>query len=468
MPVNKDELRSNAKYLRGVRPIDPEEICDYLSTPRHPAVVRRALREEAASLGLVEREDGTFVPVETGPARVERESVTALPDEHARVLEDRLVETYGPDWHRGESGDALREAIRRLKADYYYENAVTYDATAALGYAIYHLPDYYAVGRYVAADLAADGLLPRDARVLDLGAGVGGPFLGLADALPDDGLLDYHAVEPSPAADLLTDYFDAADPNVRGTLHPETAESLDRGALTDEGDFDLVTAFSLLSELDDPVAVAESYLDVLADDGTLVLVAPADRNTSIGLRDAERDLEARGVTVYAPTVRLWDGERPTDRGWSFVEKPDVEAPGFQRRLAEASERPAEFLNETVKYSYSFLRTDGRRKHDVSLPASRYAKLGDADRHVSNRVDLVAAKLSGDLSEGGNPLFKISDGSEDTDCYAVLVDRSALNRDLLGADYGDLLSFESVLCLWNDDEGAYNFVVDDEVVVDRLG
>lgn len=468
MSVNKDELRANAKYLRDVRPIDPEEICEYLSTPRHPAVVRRALREEAASLGLVERDDGTFAPVEPGPASVPPASVTAFPEEHARVLEDRLVDVYGPDWHRGESGDALREAIRRLKTDYYYENDVSYDETAALGYAIYHLHDYYAVGRYVAADLAAEGLLPRNARVLDIGAGVGGPFLGLADAVPDDGLLNYHAVEPSPAADLLTDFIDASGPNVHGTLHPETAEALDTDALTEGGDFDLVTAFSVLSELDDPIAIAERYLDVLADDGTLVLVAPADRNTSIGLREVERALETRGVTVYAPTVRLWDGERPTDRGWSFVEKPDIDAPGFQRRLAEAAERPAEFLNESVKYSHSFLRTDERRKHDLSLPASRYAKLGDADRHVSKRVDLVAAKLSNDLSEGGNPLFKISDGSEDTDCYAVVVDRTALNRDLLGADYGDLVEFESALCLWNDDKDAYNFVVDDEVIVDRLG
>ncbi|GAD51460.1 hypothetical protein MBEHAL_0220 [Halarchaeum acidiphilum MH1-52-1] len=468
MSVDRDELRSNAKYLRNVRPIDPAEICEYLSAPRHPAVVRQALREEAPSLGLIEREDGTFVPVADGRIDAPSGSVTAFPTAHARVLEDRLVDVYGPDWHRGESGDALREAIRRLKADYYHENDVTYDATAALGYAIYHLPDYYAVGRYVAADLAHEGLLSRDCRVLDLGAGVGGPFLGLADALPADALLDYHAVEPSPAADLLTDFFDASPRNVHGTLHSETAEALDFGDLDAAGDFDLVTAFSVLSELDSPADVAERYLDVLADDGTLVLVAPADRNTSTGLRAVERELEARGVTVYAPTVRLWDGERPSDRGWSFVERPDVEPPNVQRRLAEAAERPAEFLNASVKYSYAFLRTDGRRMHDVSLPASRYAKLGDAERHVSNRVDVVAAKLSNDLSDGGNPLFKISDGSEDTDCYAVLVDRTALNRDLLEADYGDLLQFESALCLWNADEGAYNFVVDADVVVDRLG
>ncbi|MFB6079346.1 MAG: small ribosomal subunit Rsm22 family protein [Halarchaeum sp.] len=461
--VDRDELRANAKYLREVRPIDPEEVCEYLSEPRHPAVVREALREEAVGLGLVERDDGSFVPVEEGRARVDAERVSSFPARYARVVEDLLVDAFGPDWHRGESGDALRESIRRLKEDYYRGNDVTYDETAALGYAVYHLPDYYAVGRYVAADLADAGLLPRDCRVLDVGAGVGGPFLGLADALPGDALLDYHAVEPSPAAGVLESLAAETERNAHVTVHRERAEDV-----AVEGEFDLITAFSVLSELDDPVAVAESFRDVLADDGTLVLVAPADRNTSIQLREVERELEADGMTVYAPTVRLWDGARPTDRGWSFVEKPDVEAPGFQRRLAEAAERPGEFLNESVKYSYSFLRTDGRRRHDVSLSESRYAKLANADDYVTDRVNLVAAKLSNDLSEGGHPLYKVSDGSEREDCYAVLVNRTALNRDLLRADYGDLLSFESVLCLRNEDEGAYNFVVDEDVVVDRLG
>jgi len=463
MTVDRDELRANALYLRRVRPIDPAEVCEYLTRPSHPAVVRRALREEAVDLGLVERDDGTFVPVEEGPASVPGGPVTTFPDRYARVLEDRLVERYGPDWHRGESGDALREAIRRLKADYFSGAAVTYDETAALGYAIYHLPDYYAVGRYVAADLARDDLLPRHCRVLDLGAGVGGPALGLADALGDDALLDYHAVEPSPAADLLADLLAEAGRNVHATVHRETAESVDP-----EGQFDLVTAFSVLSELDDPLSVLESALEWLDEDGTLVLVAPADRETSVQLRALERELESRDVTVYAPAVRLWDGARPTDRGWSFVERPDVEAPGFQRALAEAAQRPSEFRKETVKYSYSFLRTDGRRRHDVSLPSERYARLGEAERHVTDRVDLVAAKFSDDLSDGGHPLFKVSDGSEAVDCYAVLVNRTALNADLVEAAYGDLLSLESALCLWNDDEGAYNFVVDEDAVVDRLG
>ncbi len=100
-----------------------------------------------------------------------------------------------------------------------------------------------------------------------------------------------------------------------------------------------------------------------------------------------------------------------------------------------------------------------------------------ERHVTERIDLVAAKLSRSLSDGdgnggrgsgrSNPLFKISDGSEDTDHYAVVTRETALNRPLLEADYGDVCSFEGVLALWNDDEGAYNLVVDEETIVDRI-
>ncbi|MFB6270238.1 MAG: SAM-dependent methyltransferase, partial [Halobacterium sp.] len=246
-------------------------------------------------------------------------------------------------------------------------------------------------------------------------------------------------------------------------IHRETAEDFDP-----EGEYDLVLACSVLSELDDPVAVVDRYLDVLADDGTFVGVAPADKNTSTHLREVERTLEARGATVYGPTPRLWPGEQPSDRGWTFDERPDVEAPDVQRRLAEASERPSEFLHTEVKFSYSLLRTDGVRQHDVALDSDRLLKLADADDRVTDRVDAVLAKLSRDLAdEDANPLFKVSDGSEDEDCYMVLVRPTSLNRDLLAADYADLLSVESALLLWNDDEGAYNLVVDEETVVDGV-
>ncbi len=490
MTDRREAVRSNAKYLRNVRPIDPTEVAEYVEGQPHPAVVRQLLREEAPDLGLIERDDGTFVPVDDEPVSPRREPVRRFPESYATALEDLLAERYGPTWYDGASGDLLRSTIRRFKARYLEGRSVEYDDDVAAGYAIYHLPGYYAAVQYALDDLAGRGLLGRDLRVLDVGAGVGGPALGLCDYLPEDSLVEYHAIEPSAAADVLEEVLAETGPNVHATVHRTTAEAFDP-----DGEYDLVLACNVLSELDDPESVLRSSLEVLAADGSLLAMAPADKHTSIQLRDLERAVEGESVdaatdaadadgagevTVYSPAVRLWPGETPSDRGWSFDVRPDLATPDFQRRLDEAAtddeHSPGEFVNVDVQFSYSILRLDGRRRIDLELDASRWAKMADMERHVTNRIDLVAAKLSHSLSgdersgrsSDANPLFKISDGSEQVDHYAVVTNETALNRPLLEADYGEVCSFESALALWNDDEGAYNLVVDEETVVDRLG
>ncbi|WP_306057071.1 small ribosomal subunit Rsm22 family protein [Natronococcus wangiae] len=502
MTDQREAIRSNAKFLRNVRPIDPEEIRDYVDGSPHPAVVRQHLREDAVSLGLIEREDGTFVPVDDEPVRPHRGPVERVPESYERRLEDFLVDRYGANWHEDATGDLLRSTVRRFKSRYLEGRRVEYDDDVAAGYAIYHLPGYYAAVQYALDDLAERGLLDRNLRVLDVGAGVGGPALGLCDYLPDDALLEYHAIEPSAAADVLEELLAETGRNVHATIHRTTAGEFDPEALLEDDavGFDLVLACNVLSELEDPRAVARSYLEVLAPDGTFLAMAPADKNTSVQLREIERDLEgtrvagvsgetepaADEVTVYGPAVRLWADETPSDRGWSFDVRPDLVVPGFQRRLDEATPEddeehaPGEFVNVDVQFSYSLLRLDGRRRIDLELEASEWAKMAEMDRHVTNRIDLVAAKLSRSLSESGddrggrpgagnaNPLFKVSDGSEAVDHYAVLTRETSLNRALLEADYGDVLSVEQALVLWNDDEEAYNLVVDEETVVDRVG
>ncbi|ELY37909.1 small ribosomal subunit Rsm22 family protein [Natronorubrum tibetense] len=543
MTDQREAVRSNAKYLRNVRPIDPDEICDYIDGSPHPAVVRQLLREEAPDLGLLEGDDGTFVPVDDEPVRPNRGPVERFPAAYERRLEDFLVDRYGVDWHEDATGELLRSTVRRFKARYLERQHVEYDDDVAAGYAIYHLPGYYAAVQYALDDLAESGLLGRNLRVLDIGAGVGGPALGLCDYLPDDALVDYHAIEPSAAADVLEELLEETGRNVHPTIHRTTVEAFDPSVIangtdgeTGGGDdggatgfdptapddgFDLVIAANVLSELEDPVAVTRSALELLAPDGTLLATSPADKNTSIQLREVERELEDERiwtpeqmgvgesesdgnvdggdddgesiddagrhgrVTVYGPTVRLWSGARPTDRGWSFDARPDLEVPSFQRKFDEATPEhdeehaPGEFVNVDVQFSYSQLRLDGQRRMNVSLEASDWARMTDMDQHVTNRIDLVAAKLSRSLSgdddddyrDGSgrsNPLFKISDGSESIDHYAVLTGETSLNQPLLEADYGEICSFEQILALWNDDEGAYNLVVDEETIVDRIG
>ncbi|WP_247008914.1 small ribosomal subunit Rsm22 family protein [Halorientalis litorea] len=474
----REQVRSNAKYLREVRPVDPAEIHEYVEGDPHPAAVRRVLRQSATDLGLREREDGTFEPVPDGPVTTQFHGVESFPSEYALALEDCLVGEYGAGWPEGESGDRLRDRIRSLKTDYLWGNAVEYDGETALAYALYHLPDYYAAVQYVLADLVTDGLLTHDLRVLDVGAGVGGPALGLSDLLPSDAIVEYHAVEPSGATVVLDAMLSETDRNVHTTVHETTAEDFEP-----EGEYDLVLFCSVLSELTDPAAVVERYADALAPDGTIVALAPADRETAIGLREVERAVEHHpanvasdgddGLTVYAPTVRLWPDARPTDEGWSFDVKPDIEVPPFQRRVDEAAtdpdHDPGEFVNVDVQFAYSLLRREERRRIEFTPDAGEWARMDEMDTHVSNRIDVAAVKLSHDLTDGpdANPLFKVGDGSEQVSHYAVLTRESALNEALRTADYGDLLLCENALALWNDDEGAYNLVVDGETVVDSV-
>ena len=462
-----------AKYLRSVRPIDPEEIYEYVEGQPHPAVVRQTLREHAFELGIVEREDGSFVPVEDGPVGATFRGVERFPEAYAQRFEELLVERYGPGWPEGDSGDRLRERIDGLKVAYFADEPVTYDEETALAYALYHLPDYYAAVQYVLDELGRAGLLDRTLRVLDVGAGAGGPALGLYDYLPDDSLVEYDAVEPSAAADVFEAMLAPTRPGFAATVHRETAE-----AFEPEGEYDLVLFGNVLSELEEPVAVVERYLGSLTDEGTVLAISPAEERTATRLREIERELLDRheGLSVYAPTIRLWPGESPGDRGWTFTRKRDIEAAPFQRRLERAaSDSPGEspeagggrYTNSDVQFAYLLLRTDGRRAIEYDPDPDRVAKMAESERHVTERIDIAALKLSPDLADDGHPLFKISDGSEAIDHYAVLAERSALNESLEAAPYGALLRFENALVLWNDDEGAYNFVVDAETVVDRL-
>jgi SAM-dependent methyltransferase len=468
-------ILDNARYLQNVRPIDPEEICEYVEGQPHPAVVQQTLREEAPALSLLEREDGTFVPAPDGVAEVTLDTVEAFPAEYGHVLEDMLVAEYGPGWPDGESGDRLRARIRDVKDQYLRREAVEYDAQTALCYALYHLPAYYATVKYVLADLIADGLVPASPTVLDVGAGVGGPALGVHDLLEGEGLVTYDAVEPSAATTVLERFLEETGRNFHATVHETTAEAFDP-----ERTYDIVLFSNVLNELDDPASVVGRYADALAEDGSIVALEPADKNTATGLREIERTVEREaGLTVYEPTVRLWPGETPTSECWSFTTRPALDIPAFQRRLDEGERSSTvageerepgdgEFVNVDVQYAYGVWRKGSETRIGYRPEAGRVAKMADADGYVTDRVNLAAIKLSENLAESdANPLYLLGDGSQDTDHFAVHTGVSALNESLTRAGYGEALRFENALVLWNDDEGAYNVVVDEETVVDRM-
>lgn len=468
-------ILDSAKYLRTVRPIDPAELASYLPDSITQTDVNHVLREHAVDLQLVEHADGTYGPPPETAREIPFEPIVEIPEEIQRNLEAILVEEYGSDWWRDQTGDRLRRAIREFKQAYLERSDVTYDRDAVYGYSIYHLPASFAAIQYELAKLDQASLLPGRLRVLDVGAGVGGQALGLFDFVDRETLVEYHAIEPSePATELLSTFLESSPSNVHCTITVSEIEGV-----TPEGPYDLILLCNVLNELSEPVKVLDALRKSLDPSGTLLVIEPADEQTSRGLRSIESLFLSRHpeVSVFTPTQRLWDGQQPADDCWSFTSYPDLAVPLVQRQLDEGRRRestdrePAtrEFINVDVRYSPTHFRLDDQVRVPFYPAGERFRSLRNAESSVTERIDLAAMKLSSSLAETNddNPLYVIGDGSQREEWFAVHINQTGLTTQLTDAAYGDLLLLSNALVLWNEDESAFNLVVDDEAVVERV-
>ncbi|HTR54881.1 MAG TPA: small ribosomal subunit Rsm22 family protein [Kofleriaceae bacterium] len=155
------------------------------------------------------------------------------------------------------------------------------------------------------AELAGRGALPARSplRVVDLGAGCGAMSLGLVASLPPRELellaidRDSDALRIATAAlrDLAARRGFALDVTARVAEVASTA--IPRA--------DLVVLGSVLNELPAAarVPLVERALAVLADDGALIAIEPALRDTARALHDVRDAMVARGAHVFAPCTR---------------------------------------------------------------------------------------------------------------------------------------------------------------------
>ena len=469
-----DEIIDVAKYLRGVRPLDPAELIEYVTVDVSESDVRDVLRAQAVDLEIAESKDGTFGPVKAQVPLTPAGIITGLPDEMTRTLIQELESTYGESWPHGDSGDTLRGAIRSFKSAYFSGDAVRYDRSTALGYAIYHLPGAFAKIQYVLDHLGTRDLLPPALRVLEVGPGVGGSAIGLREYIGAANPIAYRGIEPSePAADLCEQFL----ANYERNFH----WSIDRTRIEDarlDGPYDLIVLANVINELSNPTAALTPLIEELSHEGSLLALEPADKQTSRSLRRVERSLldSVSDVDVYAPTLRLWPELEPSDDCWSFDVQAKLDLPRFQRQLDEGRRAipddrdPAtgEFSNVEVQYAYTILRKDGQRINDFRPSRKKFAPLRTAEEQVGDRVNLCIVKLSHSLAgDDRHPLYVIGDGSQRTRHFAVHTAETELNTTLSQAPYGALLAIEGGLVLWNDDEAAHNIVIDQDSVVDRI-
>lgn len=198
-------------------------------------------------------------------------------------------------------------------------------------------------------ELARRGVLPAATplRVLDLGAGCGAMSLGLAATLGDRAL-EIVAIDQDGAALQIAA---AALQQLAGLRITTQTTNVAQAALPAA---DLVVIGTLLNELTPDVAraVVERALAAIGDDGAVIIIEPALRDTSRRLHELRDVLIGRGAHVFAPCTRhaapcpaLAD---PDD--WCHEDRALVLAP----RTAELA-RLTHLRDAGMKFSYLVLR-----------------------------------------------------------------------------------------------------------------
>ena len=241
------------RALAGAGPLTPEELAARTDTAER--YVREWLNAQAAG-GYVEYdpEDGTYeLPPEQTVALTDESSAAYLPGFFQIALgsvldSPRITETArsgaGLGWH--EHVHDVHEGCERFFRPGY--NA--------------HL-----IASWLPALEGVVEKLERGGRVADLGCGHGASTILMAEAFPRSTFVgsDYHA----GSIDTARARAELAGVSERVTFEPvPAAEHPGRG-------YDLVTMFDCLHDMGDPVGAARAVRELLAPDGTWMIVEPA-------------------------------------------------------------------------------------------------------------------------------------------------------------------------------------------------
>jgi SAM-dependent methyltransferase len=425
-----------------------------------------------------------FLPSRNGLGADERFLMhPVIPGRLQELIEAYIRKKTGKDWNDPLVLDRIRSSIRAQKGEYWDQaggKSISYGAGyRVLAFLAYQFPASFIQFEHILHDLAADGLLKDRMRILDIGSGPGTVPLAIIDSWSrlfpgeariyalereTENLEAYRSLVPAFASGGSPVH--AADP-IRGDLR-----TIDPGELP--RDLDLLVFGNVLNELredsiDERVALVEGCSRALAADGTLVVIEPADRENSLALRRLTSTLVRRGMTLFAPCTPLWKTACRPDRCWTFREDPPISPPRLMRLLS-ATDDGYRYMNADIKFSYALLRRDGRTRETFRIPKGLKAlRLSGLQARLKRRVNVVVAKMSGDLGGRGDHVFKVCDGTPQKPVFAVVPRHHAARaRALLEGRYGEILSLEGVQVRFNPARDAFNLFVDRFTRAGRVG
>ncbi|MDD1665893.1 MAG: small ribosomal subunit Rsm22 family protein [Methanomicrobiales archaeon] len=429
--------------------------------PAHPFVLRPDARETG--------EEFLFHP--------------SIPDRLQELIESYIAKKTGKNWNDPVVLDRIRAAIRAQKGEYWDQaggRPISYGAGyRVLAYLAYQAPVVLVQFEHILHEMAVDGLLKDRMRVLDIGSGPGTVPLAIIDTWSrlSPGEVRISALERETenleAFRSIVPAFASRTPSVRiDEPIQEDLMSVDPDNLPRE--MDLIVFGTVLNELrkipvETKAALVEKISGTLAGDGTVVIMEPADLENSLALRKLVTELSRRGMTLYAPCTHLWSTDCRPDRCWTFRDGPAISPPRLMSRLASSADG-YRYRNTDIKFSYAILRKDHRTREAYRIPRGMKAlRLSKLQGHLKRRVNVVVAKMSGDLGGRGNHVYKVCDGTPQKPVFAVVPDHHAGHaRALLEARYGEILSLENTTVRYNPARDAFNLFIDLSSRIQRVG
>lgn len=428
---------------------------------------KSAGKEPECSMKLTDEERSRFIAFFRHPR---------IPVSLERLIEDYISRKVGRRFDDPVILERIRGAITRQKNLYWKEGerrGIVYDkGYDILGYLAYQLPVYMIQFEYVLFQLAMDGLLKRDLTILDAGTGPGVVPLAAIDFFSrfrQEYHLEIHSVEQ---ADEHREAFCYLVPSFRGdndrvSLHPVTKADIrviDRDKLPQA--VDLIVFQNVLNEIkgsgpDDQAEIVRRFLPALRDDGSLLIIEPADHANATGLRRLVDVLITGGMGLYGPCTFIRGTRcRPVDC-WTFEEQTPIQPTTLMEKLASSTPEPYRYINTDIKYASAILRKDNRTKerYRVPLPA-KYASFSSLNRHIGRNINTVGSVMSRDLGDGGTHVFKMCDGTAGKPVYAILPSYhvNAANRALLSTPYGKVVILQQILVRYNPRYGSYNLLI----------